>query len=69
MKMIAAMHVRSDTVRGAPPRAREGGGGRTGWTRCHNASGKSLSARVVMTRDHRITQPSPLRHPGFRNVL
>jgi hypothetical protein len=40
MKMIAAMQVRSSTVRGAPPRAWEGGGGSSGWTRCHNGVGQ-----------------------------
>jgi hypothetical protein len=62
MKMIAAMQARSDTVRGAPPRAWEGGGGSRGWMRCHSASGRSLSARVVMSGDHHTTihpVPSP----------
>ena len=52
MKMIAAMQARSGTVRGAPPRVREGGGGSSGWTRCHSWSGNRRSARVVMRRDH-----------------
>jgi hypothetical protein len=50
MNTIAAMQARSGTVRGAPPRAWEGGGGSSGWTRCHSGSGRSLSARVVMGR-------------------
>jgi hypothetical protein len=58
MKMIAAMQARSDTVRGAPPRAWEGGGGSRGWMRCHSASGRSLSARVVMSGDHHTTHPT-----------
>ena len=62
MKMIAAMQARSATVRGTPPRAREGGGGSSGWMRCHSASGRSLSARVVMSGDHCITQPGRLPH-------
>jgi hypothetical protein len=49
MKMTAAMQARSDTVRGAPPRAREGGGGSSGWRRCHSASGRSVSGRVAMS--------------------
>ena len=71
MKMIAAMQGRSGTVRGAPPRAREGGGGSSGWMRCHSPLGSSLSASVVMSRDHPITrtQPGPLPDPRFRNVL
>jgi hypothetical protein len=52
MKMIAAMQARSETVRGAPPRAWEGGGGNRGWIRCHSWSGSNRSARVVMSRDH-----------------
>jgi hypothetical protein len=55
MKMIAAMQARSETVRGAPPRAWEGGGGSRGWMRCHNWSGSSRSARAVMSGDHRTT--------------
>ena len=71
MKMIAAMQGRSGTVRGTPPRAREGGGGSSGWMRCHSPLGSSLSASVVMSRDHPITrtQPGPLPDPRFRNVL
>jgi hypothetical protein len=34
------MQARSGTVRGAPPRAREGGGGSSGWMRAHNAVGE-----------------------------
>lgn len=49
MNTIAAMHDRSDTVRGAPPRAWEGGGGSRGWMRCHIRSGSSRSAKVVMS--------------------
>jgi hypothetical protein len=41
MKMIAARQARR-ARRGAPPRAREGGGGSSGWMRCHNASSRSL---------------------------
>ena len=48
MKMIAAMHARSETVRGAPPRAWEGGGGSSGCRRCHSWSGSRRSAKVVM---------------------
>jgi hypothetical protein len=47
MKMIAAMQARSGTVRGAPPRAREGGGGSSGWMRCH-----SWSVAAVGQGDH-----------------
>ena len=43
--------------------ARSGGWRRSsGWIRCHSASGRSLSARVVMSGDHRITQPGALPH-------
>jgi hypothetical protein len=52
MKMIAAMHARSETVRGAPPRAWEGGGGSSGCRRCHNASGSRRSARLFIAGDH-----------------
>jgi hypothetical protein len=56
MKMIAAMQARSGTVRGAPPRAREGGGS-SGWRRRHSASGSRRSGGVDMGRDH-PTQPA-----------
>jgi hypothetical protein len=52
MKMIAAMQARSDTVRGAPPRAREGGGGSSGCKRCHSASGSRRSAKLFIAGDH-----------------
>jgi hypothetical protein len=70
MKMIAAaMHARSETVRGAPPRAWEGGGGSRGWMRCHSWSGSRRSARVVIGGDHRISQLTPpMPHLRFRNV-
>jgi hypothetical protein len=55
MKMIAAMQARSGTVRGAPPRAWEGGSGSRGWRRCHSWSGSSRSAKVVMAGED--TQP------------
>jgi hypothetical protein len=64
MNRIAAMQARSGTVRGAPPRAWEGGGGSRGWMRCHSASGSKRSARVVMGGDHRTTQlPRPIASP------
>jgi len=53
MNRIAAMQARSGTVRGAPPRAWEGGGGSSGWMRCHSASGNSRSARLLIAGDHR----------------
>jgi hypothetical protein len=56
MKMIAAMQARSDTVRGAPPRAWEGGGGNSGWMRCQSGSGSSRSAKAVMAKQD--TQPN-----------
>ena len=55
MKMIAAMQARSDTVRGAPPRAWEGGGGSKGWMRCHNWSG-SLRFRPSRIESPRTEQ-------------
>jgi hypothetical protein len=51
MNTVAAMQARSGTVRGASPRAREGGGS-SGWMRCHSASGSRRSARVIMGADH-----------------
>ena len=63
MNRIAAMQARSDTVRGAPPRAREGGGGSSSWIRCHSASGSRRSARVVMSGDHSIIEPTPTHPP------
>jgi uncharacterized protein YndB with AHSA1/START domain len=45
------------TVRGAPPRAWEGGGG-SGSMRHHSGSGRSVSARVVMSPDH---HPQPIQ--------
>jgi hypothetical protein len=50
MNRTAAMQARSETVRGAPPRAWDGGGGSRGWMRCHSASGSRRSARVVMAQ-------------------
>jgi hypothetical protein len=61
MNKIAAMQARSGTVRGAPPRAWEGGGASRGWMRSQSASGKSRSARVLIAGDHRTlltAQPS-----------
>jgi hypothetical protein len=52
MNRIAAMQARSGTVRGAPPRSREGGGGSSGWTRCHSWSGSRRSARLFIAGDH-----------------
>jgi ribosomal-protein-serine acetyltransferase len=71
MKMIAAMQARFDTVRGAPPRAWEGGVGSRGWTRCHSWSGSNRSAKVVMAGED--TQPqtglptwlADRHHPGM----
>jgi hypothetical protein len=63
MKTIAAVQARSSTVRGAPPRAREGGGGSKGWIRCHSWSGSKRSARVVMSADHRTTTQPTHRPP------
>jgi hypothetical protein len=70
MKMIAAMQARSDTVRGAPPRAWEGGGGSSGWMRCHNESGSRRSASVVMGGEHPTTShPVPSGRPRPHNVV
>jgi hypothetical protein len=60
MNRTAAMQARSETVRGAPPRAREGGGGNSGRRRCHSASGSSRSARVVMAQMIAHHRPNPL---------
>jgi hypothetical protein len=64
MKMIAAMQARSGTVRGAPPRAWEGGGGSSGWMRCQSWSGSSRSARIVMRRDHGTQAAKPCSDRG-----
>jgi ribosomal-protein-serine acetyltransferase len=63
MKMIAATQARSGTVRGAPPRAWEGGGGNSGWMRCQSGSGSSRSAKAVMAEPD--TQP----HTGLLTQL
>ena len=48
MQRIAAMPARSDTVRGAPPGAWQGGGGSSGGKRCHRWSGSRRSAKLGM---------------------
>jgi hypothetical protein len=63
MKMIAAMQARSDTVRGAPPRACEGVGGSSGWMRCHSASGSSLVGQSGHERgSSHTTHPTQPQH-------
>ena len=61
MNRIATIQARSGTVRGAPPRAREGGGGSRAWMRCHSLSGSSRSARAVMAGIIAPNQPNPRR--------
>jgi hypothetical protein len=57
MKMSAARQLRSGTRRGTPPRGRAGAGGNSGWMRCHSASAKSRSTRVLMAGS--IPRPAP----------
>jgi hypothetical protein len=69
MKMSAATQLRSGTRRGTPPRGRGGGGGSSGWMRCHSALGRSRSTRLVMAG----SIPAPVSitqtaHRRFRNV-
>jgi hypothetical protein len=64
MNRTAAMQARSETVRGAPPRAWDGGW-QQGWMRCHSASAGSRSARVVVTGSLPTTDsPTPTGRPG-----
>jgi hypothetical protein len=49
MNTSAATQLRSGTRRGTPPRGRGGGAWSSGWMRCHSASGRSRSTRLVMT--------------------
>jgi hypothetical protein len=48
VKTSAATQLRSGMRRGTPPRGRGGGAGSSGWTRCHSASGRSRSTRLLM---------------------
>jgi hypothetical protein len=52
MNTIAAKQLRSLIVRCRPPYGGRGGTGSNGSTSAHRLSGTSLSARLVMTRDH-----------------
>jgi hypothetical protein len=52
MKMIAALQARSDTVRGAPPRAREGGGGSSGLDTLPMPGRQELIGQGGHERDH-----------------
>jgi hypothetical protein len=70
MNTSAATQLRSGARRGTPPRGRDGGGGRSGWMRCHSSSGKSRSTRLSCPGASQ-DQPKPLKRlrPAFRNVL
>jgi hypothetical protein len=64
MKMIAAMQARSGTVRGAPPRAWDGGGGSR-----LDALPQLIGQQAVGQGGH---EPGSSHHPAnprFRNVL
>jgi hypothetical protein len=67
MKISAAIQARSGTVRGAPPRAWEGGGGNRGWMRCHSWSGSSVEAApttLTLTVERDLSNGVP--HSGSR---